>query len=173
MCKIILEDRFTSHQKITFLIFIGAPFLIGIFSLSVLSNLNYKGFLMLFVLGMIYLFLISIAFLKRGFIKLNSKLYLGSFFLGKLLFKKEIDISNTPKIAILKFKKSQKFAWFSVAKPDLADAFDTFEINILNDKHTKRHPIIFLKNKGNVAPTIDFLTSNFDLKNEVYSPDFD
>ncbi len=175
MTKIVLEDRFTTHQKITFLLYIGAPFIIGIFTLmrmSLNSNLNYKGYLILIILLVIYLFLILIAFLKRGFVKINSKLYKSSFFRGKLIFKKEIDISKTPKIAILQFKKSQKLAWFSIAKPDLATEFNTFEINFLNDKHTKRERILDLKNKDNVEPVIAFLTTNFDLKNEVYSPDF-
>ncbi|PHS67021.1 MAG: hypothetical protein COB12_05015 [Flavobacterium sp.] len=171
MDKIILEDRFTTHQKITFLIYIGAPFLIGIFSLLKL-NLNIKGFLILMLLLIIYSFLISISFSKRGFLKIKSDLYLGFFFFGKLFFKKKIDISRTPKIAILKFKKSQKLAWFSVAKPDLATEFKSFEINILNNKHTRREPIIILKDEKNVDPAISFLTSNFSLKNEVYSPDF-
>ena len=175
MNKIVLEDRFTTHQKITFLLYIGAPFIIGIFSLirmSLNSNLNYKGYLMLVILLAIYFLLISIAFLKRGFVKINSKLYKGSFFRGKLISKKEIDITKTPKMAILKFNKSQKLAWFSAAKPDLATDFNTFEINFLNDNHTKRKRILDLKNKDNVEPVIIFLTTNFDLKNEVYSPDF-
>jgi hypothetical protein len=171
MNKIILEDRFTTHQKITFLIYIGAPFLIGIFSLLNL-NLNIKGFFILMLLLIIYSFLISISFSKRGFLKIKSDLYLGLYFLDKLFYKKKIDISKTPKIAILKFKKSQKLAWFSVAKPDLATEFNSFEINILNNKHTKREAIMVLKDEKNVKPAISFLISNFPLKNEVYSPDF-
>ena len=175
MDKIILEDRFTTHQKITFLLYIGAPFIIGIVGLirmSLNSNLNYKGYLALIILLIIYFLLISIAFLKRGFIKINSNLYRGSFFREKLFFKKRIDISKTHKVAVLKFKKSQKLAWFSAAKPDLATEFNSFEINILNDKHTKRESIIDLKKKDNVERTINFLTTNFDLKSEVFSPDF-
>lgn len=175
MDKIILEDRFTTHQKITFLLFIGAPFVIGIVALlrmGLKSNLNYKGYLALIIFLIIYSLLISIAFLKRGFVKINSNLYRGSFFRQKLIFKKRIDISKTPKVAVLKFKKSQKLAWFSAAKPDLATEFNSFEINILNDKHTKRESIIDIKKKDSVERTIYFLTTNFDLKSEVFSPDF-
>ena len=89
-----------------------------------------------------------------------------------MFIKKRIDISKTPKVAILKFKKSQKFAWFSAAKPDLATAFNSFEINILNDNHTKHKSIIALKKQDNVERAIKFLTTNFDLKNEVFSPNF-
>jgi len=175
MEKIILEDRFTTHQKISFLLYIGAPFIILIVTLlrmALSSNLNYKGYLALIIFLIIYSFLISIAFLKRGFVKINSNLYRGSFFREKLFFKKRIDISKTPKVAVLKFRKSQKLAWFSVARPDLATEFNSFEINILNDKHTKRESIIDLRKKDNVEQTINFLTTNFDLKYEVFSPDF-
>lgn len=175
MNKIVLEDRFTTHQKITFLLYIGAPFIICIFALlksAINSHLNSLGYLILMLFLLIYFFLISIAFLKRGFAKINSKLYKASFFRDTLIFKKEIDISKTPKLAILKFKKSQKFAWFSIAKPDLATDYDTFEINFLNENHTKREQILDLKNKNNIDPTIAFLTANFNLTHEIYSPDF-
>jgi hypothetical protein len=171
MNKIILEDRFTTHQKITFLLYLGAPFIIGIVSLTQI-NLNFKGYLAVIVFVTVYIFLVATAFLKRGFIKINSNLYRGSFFRGKLFFKKRIDISKTPKIAILQFKKSQKLAWFSTARPDLATEFNSFEINILNERHTKREPILDLKNKDNVERTVNFLTANFDFKSEIYSPNF-
>ncbi|WP_159949981.1 hypothetical protein [Polaribacter septentrionalilitoris] len=171
MKKIILEYRFTNHQKITFLLYLGAPFLIKIFFLFK-NNLSPKDYLILSLCIICYLFLISIAFLKRGFLKRNSNLYIGSFFLGELFFKKRIDISKTPKLAVLKFRKSQKLAWFSDAKPDLADIYKTFEINILNERHTKRESILNLKKKEYVKPTIEFLSSNFDLKYEKYNPNF-
>ena len=76
------------------------------------------------------------------------------------------------KESLNKFRKSQKLAWFSGAKPDLAVEYKSFEINILNDRHTKREPILDLKKKENVEPTIQFLTSNFDLKYEKYNPNF-
>ena len=103
MNKIILEDRFTTHQKITFLLYIGAPFIIVIIALlrkALNSSLNHKGYLALLIFLIFYAVLISIAFLKRGFIKINSNLYRGSFFREKLFFKKRIDISKTHKVAV-------------------------------------------------------------------------
>ena len=112
------------------------------------------------------------AYLKRGLIKINSKLYKGSFFSGKLFFKTQIDISEKSKVSILKFRKSQKLAWFSIAKPDLATEFDSFEVNILNDNHTNRLPILDLKGENKIEPVIEFLNSKFGLKIEEYSPNF-
>lgn len=175
MEKIILENRFTIHQKITILLFIGAPFIIsivGLLKMGFNSNLNYKGYLVLLLFLLLYFFLISIAFSKRGFINVHSDLYRGLFFREKLFLKKRINISDKPKLAVLKFKKSQKLAWFSIANPDLATEFNSFEINILNDKHTKREVIMELRIEDNVHRTVDFLTTNFDLRNETYSPDF-
>ncbi|MFY0604256.1 MAG: hypothetical protein JXQ93_09915 [Flavobacteriaceae bacterium] len=171
MKKIILEYRFTNHQKITFLIYLGAPFLIIIF-LLLRNSQNATDYIILSLCFICYAFLISIAFLKRGLLKMNSYLYKGSFFLGILFFKTQIDISKTPKIAVLKFRKSRKLAWFSDAKPDLAVEYNSFEINILNDSHTKRKPILDLKKKENIELTTNFLISNFDLKYENYNPKF-
>ena len=175
MNQVVLEDRFTNHQKLIILVAIGLPFLLGIYELGGMalnSNLNINGYLVLVILIFIYSGLIIIAFLKRGFVKINSELYTGSFFREKLILKKRVDLSNTPKVAILKFKKAQKLAWVSIANPDLATEFNAFEINFLNDRHTKRKPILTLKKEANIEPTIKFLTENFDLENEAYSPRF-
>ena len=169
--KIILENRFTTHQKISLLLYIGAPFIISIFALARI-DLNYKGYLMLTLFILIYGLIICLSFTKRGFIKYNSDLYRGLFFKDKLILKKRIDLTDRPKISILKHRKSQKLAFFSAARPDLATEFNSFDINILNDKHTKREEIMSLKDNTNVEKTIQFLTSNFNLKNEIFSPDF-
>lgn len=172
MDKIILEDRYTGFQKVSFLFFIGAPILLIIYGLLTL-NLSFQGYIVLTIAIAIYVFIVCIAFLKRGFISIKSKLYRGSFFRGKLFFKSHIDISKTPKVAVLKFKKIQKFAFFSVARPDLGSGFNAFEINILNERHTKREEIIMLRDEKNVKPCLDFLTSNFNLEHEVFSPNFE
>ncbi|QXP71754.1 hypothetical protein H0I29_06650 [Polaribacter sp. R2A056_3_33] len=171
MKKIILEYRFTNHQKIIFLLYLGAPFLFKIFLLF-RNNINIENYLILSICVICYTFLISIAFLKRGFFTKNSNLYKGSFFLGKLFFKTRIDISDKSKITILKFRKSQKLSWFSGANPDLTVEHSSFEVNILNEMHTKREPILDLKRKESVETTTKFLTTNFDLKYEKYNPNF-
>ena len=171
--KIILEERFTTHQKISLILYIGAPFIVSIFYLSIsIIDLNIKGYLMLTILILIYGFIILLSFSKKGFLKIKSNLYRGLFFRDKLIFRKRIDLKDRPKISILKFRKTQKLAFFSAARPDLATEFNSFEINILNDKHTKREEIVTLRNIRNAENTIDFLELNFDLKNEIFSPDF-
>ena len=67
---------------------------------------------------------------------------------------------------------SQKMAWFSNAKPDLANEFDTFNVTLLNNKHTYKELLISLRNDNNSNKAIRFLASEFKLIEEVYSPDF-
>lgn len=185
MNKIILEDRFTNHQKTMFILYVGAPIVIVIIKLlqsignptnfnipelsELGSNTNYGIIIGLILL---YLFLISIAFLKRGFIEKTSNLYIGFFFRGRLYFKKKIDISKRSALCTLKFKSSRKYAWFSAAKPDLANTFYRHEINLLNEMHTRRDPIISLMKKSNAEKAIQFLAANFPLKEEKYNPRF-
>ena len=171
MSAIILEDRFSTHKKIHFLLFIGSPF-IAIFAGLIMLELNFIGYLFVLLCLLGYASIVVIAFLKRGFVKINSRLYRASFFAGRLIFKTKIDISDTPNISILTFNKSQNLAWFSVAKPNLADASKVYEINILNDRHTHRKPILNLLCRKNAENAILYLSSNFELKDGIYQPDF-
>lgn len=119
MEKIVLEYRFTNHQKITFLLYIGAPFLIRLI-LELGEKSSLKSYLIILFCILVYTFLITVALLRRGLMKIDSSLYKGSFFREKLFFKTKIELSGKSKIAILKLKKAQKLAWFSDAKPDLS-----------------------------------------------------
>lgn len=84
--NIILEDRFTTHQKITILLYMGAPFIILIVKLIMeCADLSYFGFLVLVVLSIIYSIMVCISFTKRGFVKVKSNLYRGLFFRQKLI----------------------------------------------------------------------------------------
>lgn len=76
------------------------------------------------------------------------------------------------KVSVLKFRRKQKFAFFTSANPDLSQRFNFFDICLLNEKHTRRQTVISLKNEENAQKAIGFLTANFNLKFEVYSPDF-
>ncbi len=173
MPRLLLEDRFTTHKKIHFLLYIGTPFIYIFVQLSLMLNeLSIIGYLIWIFSVLGYGFIFMLAFLKRGFIKIESALYRGSFFYGKLIFKKKIELSKTPKVSILSFNKVQNLAWFSAAKPNLSNSSNVFEINILNTKHTERKPILNLLKRENAEKAIEFLTSNFELQNETYSPDF-
>ena len=63
-------------------------------------------------------------------------------------------------------------AWFSNAKPDLSQNFTSFDITLLNNKHTSKTHLTSTRNELNAKKAIEFLASEFDLKEEIYSPDF-
>ncbi|QKX03481.1 hypothetical protein HN014_00625 [Aquimarina sp. TRL1] len=170
--EIVLESRFTIHQKIHIILSIGAPFIIIIFLLIVNMPLNFLGYLVLLGFMSLYTLLVCLALTKRGLLKVNDNLYRGLYFRKKLILKKKIDLTHKTKVSILKFKRSQKMAWFTVANPDLSTVFNSFDVTLLNDKHTIKDPLVSLNSNDLAEKSIEFLEQNFDLKFEIYSPDF-
>ncbi len=168
MKKKILEYRFTILQKMMLLIVVGL-FWLTIQSLItgvITSHPMVNAFV--FITG--YAVLVVLAFSKRGFVVVDGQLFKAQFFVRIVISKSQIDMSKYPKLSVLKFRKTRKLPWFSVAQPDASVDFNSFEINILNEKHTQRNVLMDLKNKKNVNPTIDFLTSNTGLTFENYNP---
>lgn len=155
-----------------FLLYITVPFVLSLVKLWQLNLLNSLGYLVVFILTPLYLFLVTIAFLKRGFIEKNDQLFIGSFFGGKLYFKKKIDISKRSGLCVLKFKSSRKYVFFSLADPDLAHSFYRHEVNLVNELHTRRDPVMSLLKKENTEKASEFLTTHFPLKREKYNPRF-
>jgi hypothetical protein len=135
-------------------------------------DLNSKGYLILLIFILIYTAMVCLAFTKRGLLKQNSDLYRGLYFMNKLILKKKISLNDKSKVAILKFKRNQKLAWFSAAQPDMASEFNAFDITLLNNKHTQKEILVSLSNEAICKATIDYLESEFNLKHEIYSPDF-
>lgn len=111
-------------------------------------------------------------FSKNGLMTSNDKFYTVYTFRGLVLFKKSRNLSNKNSFAILKLRKSQKLAFFTPANPDWSHSFDTFDIALLNSKHTEKDIIISLKNQDNADKASDFLKKHSHLTLEVYSPDF-
>ncbi len=169
--NLLLENRFTSHQQTHIILSIGAPLLIIIFKLSQ-STPSFYVHLQLFGFSLLYIVLFCLAFTKRGLININNNLYRGLYFRKQLILKKKIDITNKTKIAVLKFKRRQKMAWFSAARPDLDTIYNHFDITLLNDKHTVKEKLISLEKEKFVDLSIEFLEQNFCLVYEQYSPDF-
>lgn len=169
--EIILESRFTTHQKIHMTLYIGGPLIFIIFSMM-RTYLNNMGLFILLMFILIYLSLMCLAFTKRGLLKKEDKLYRGLYFFRKLILKKKIDLTDKPKVSILKFNRRQKMGWFSAARPDLSLAFNALDINLLNEKHTRRETLISLTNDEKATEAINFLENEFNLIHERYSPDF-
>ncbi len=170
MHKIALESRYSLHQKVMLFGFSFIAFT-GFFNL-ISENLNMLGYLIAFLFFTLSIYFLALAFSKKGLLKRGQKLYKTSSFLGFIIFRRKISIIERPIVSILKFKKKQKFAFVSSANPDQSETFNSFEIFVLNQRHTKRDSVIYFKKKENADKAIDFLTTNFPLKHEIFSPDF-
>ncbi len=110
--------------------------------------------------------------MKKGMVMDNQGIYVGYFSWNKLIFKDPITLLNISAVSILKFKRRQRGAYLSVANPEFSVSFNTFEIYMLNEKHTTKNKILTLRNEEKAKQTIEFITRNSNLKHEIYSPDF-
>ncbi|MEM7381742.1 MAG: hypothetical protein AAF361_11170 [Bacteroidota bacterium] len=102
---------------------------------------------------------------KNGIYK---AVFLGQF----LLIKQKIKLQDKVACSILKFRKSQKYSFFSAARPDLAHEFNAFDVYLLNQRHTRKLKILSLKKEEKSQMAINFLMEHTGLKHEIYSPDF-
>ncbi len=169
--KLILESRFTNHQKTHIILTIGGlPLIVIIYSIVLGHNSTHQ--LITAISTIIYIVLICLAFTKKGLFKKGETLYRGLFFNKKIILCKKFDLTDKSKVSILKFRKTQKMAWFSDAKPDLGTNFISLDITLLNNKHTQKELLISLRKENKSKRTIEFLNKNFNLKEEIYSPDF-
>lgn len=121
---------------------------------------------------LVLIVLIATTFSKKGFVVIDKALYKGIFVRKKLIYCQKIDLNNKPVFAILIFRKIQKFAFLTVANPDMSHGFNGFDVYLLNEKHTEKERIMSLKSELNSQKAIDFITLYTNLKHEVYSPDF-
>lgn len=162
MEKLILEYRLTNHQKLV--LSLVPAILLFFITEMLLHSLNFRGYLFVFLCALLFIFLIGIIFSRRGLVSKDNKLCLGVFYFNTLIFKKKIDLNEWTKISILKFNRRQKLAFFTSANPDLSEQFNSFDVCLLNNKHTRRRVLISLKNEENAQNAIRFLKKKFQFK---------
>lgn len=168
--KLPLEASFNLHQK---MIIMGLSLLPAMFVVELSGrNMNWKGYLILVIFLSLFFYLISLAFSRKGLIKKDQKLYKAKIFNGVTLYQNRVDLTDRPVVSILKFRKSQKLIWFSMAKPDLGKTFNSFEVFVLNQRHIKRDSVMFFQNEETAKKAIEFLTTDFPLRHELFSPNF-
>lgn len=169
--KFSREQAFTLHQKIMLIGFSAMAFFIFIELINI--NLTMAGNFITFLFFFISLFFLALAFSEKTLIKINDKLYKGKSIFGVVIHRKNVKLTDRSVVSILKFKKNQKFAFVSAASPDQTEAFNSFELFVLNKNHTKRDSVLYFRNEENADEAIDFLSSDFPLKKEIFSPNFD
>ena len=167
---LILEDAFNGNVKLYiylfFLFIICIPFIIIVKSQGWIQIIAIFVFIACLFLG------ISTIYIKKGFVKNNKGIHIGYFSLGKLLILEPIGLINRNKVSILKFKRRQRAAFVSIANPEFSEQFNSFEIYLLNEKHTIKEKVLSLKSDKKAKSAIEFLTKNSKLIYEIYSPDF-
>ena len=166
---LILGSRFSSHQKTHILLYLATPLLIISVSLIIQSQ-SLNGFIVGILILLLCVFVISIAYARKGLVEKNGNLYRCIFLDRQLLIKKKINQKDKLDFSVLKFKKSQKMAWFSTARPDLGTGFDTFDITLLNKDHTKKDLMISVKKEEYADLVVEFLKKNSTLNHNSYQP---
>jgi hypothetical protein len=176
--QIILDYQLEFRQRKNLLILNISLLLIflGIFSLEISSNVM--------VFQMIFGFILSISFpllfLKKGLSTKNKELYYCYFLFEKKLFQQKINLENLTLYSTLKFNKSPDYAYFigmyrtptRNIDQSMQYSYKSFEIHLLNKKHTYKKKIIILQSEEFNEKTVSFIKENLNLKYEKYSPIF-
>ena len=174
MKRLPLESNLSFQQKIHISIFIA----LGLFMLYRLCLLIFffkistVGYLIMTTIFAATAFFVVLFFSKKGLAESDGRIFNGIFLGNLLIIKRKIDLTDKTACSILKFRKSQKYSFFSAARPDLAHGFNGFDVYLLNKRHTHKTRLLSLKKEENSKRAMDFLTQNTELKNEIYSPDF-
>lgn len=165
-----LESNFSIYQKLQ--LSFGALFSFFVIFILSFSDLNFLGYAVLLIFIFLFIFLLILIFQKIGLLNIDNKLYFAYFIRDKVIYKYEVDLLNKTAFSISKTKKSQKLAFVSAAKPDMASQFSDFTFYLLNDRHTKKDYLVSIVKEENVEKIISFLNENFNLKHESYNPRF-
>lgn len=170
---IVLEDRFTFHQRMFTLLALGGPFLYVCMDLWLVESLTLTGKSIFMFCLIFYICLFLFLHLDRGFQGKNDDLYRTSFFFNIPVFRTKINVKDDVKVTFLKKKIFRKYAFISIARPDWGKEKWYYEIYLLNENHTKKDFLLRLESEENVEDAIDFLNENFNLVFEEYHPKFE
>lgn len=167
---LILENAFDSNIKLYIYIFFLFP--LGLSLVGVIESTGWIQVLAIFAFIVILFAGISVWIIKKGLVKNKKGIHIGYFTWEKLLFLEPIGILGKSSVSILKFKRRGRAAFTSIANSDFSEAFNTFEIYLLNEKHTVKEKVLTLKTQEKADSAISFMTEQSRLVFELYSPDF-
>ena len=179
--RIILEGAFKGNAKFyLYLIYviIFLPLVVTLPQIMFLNSFSQEGswniaiWIMVIAIITLLAFAIIIFPLKKGLYVNHSDLFVGYFTWGKLFYKQKVDLNQAKATSILKFRRRQRGAYMSLANPEYSTTFNSFEVYVLNERHTKRSLLISLKKENNAKKALEFVVGNTELTKEIYSPDF-
>lgn len=168
--QIILESAFKGNVKfyiyLFFLMTLCLPFVIIVKSYGMIQVLGVLFFSLILFVG------ISIFFIKKGIIKDGNGLQIGYFSWRKLIYTEPISLMNMQVVTLLNFRKKRREFHTDVTSPDFSVSSNSFEIYLLNNKHTVKRKVIVLNSEDKANAAMDFLSKHSKLRHEIYSPDF-
>lgn len=177
MKEIIIESKYSIHQKLMFVLMFFFTFLIGGSHIILIilglydeldENIVYKIIYPLLFPFSFYIFILF--FSKQGIVINRDSLFYSQFFFGKPFSKKEIKLNGITDTSILTYDIHQKFAFFSAAKPDLAEKVSIKKVFLLNEKHTKKELVLSTKKIESAKKIIEEINAEFNFKFKNYSP---
>ena len=177
MKKIIIESKYSIHQKLMFILMFFFTFLIGGSHIILIvlglydqfdENIVYKIVYPLLFPFSIYIFILF--FSKQGILIEKDSLFYSQFFFDRPFSKKEIKLNGITDTSILTYNIQQKFAFFSAAKPDLAENVSIKKVFLLNEKHTKKEFVLSTKKIESANKIIEEINKEFNFKFKKYSP---
>lgn len=115
-----------------------------------------------------YIFILL--FSKQGVVINNGELKYAEFIFGKVFTKKEINLNGITDISILTMSASQKFAFVSAAKPDLAASIVLNKVCLLNENHSKKILVFSTKKRLFAEKIVNEIKKEFNYNFRKYSP---
>ncbi len=177
MKKIIIGSKYSIHQKLMFVLMFFFTFLIGGSHIIIIilglydqldENIVYKIIYPLLFPFSFYIFILF--FSKQGIVIDKGFLFYSQFFFGKPFSKKEIKLNGITDTSILTYDIQQKFAFFSAAKPDLAEKTSIKKVFLLNENHSKKELVLSTKKIEFAEKIADEINAKFNFKFKKYSP---
>jgi len=115
------------------------------------------------------IFYLIISNIRIVFLHDNNQILKGFALFNQCFYKKQINLINWKKITILNSKKSLSNSHKGNGHEVY---FHTYDLTLLNEKHTKKKRIIIFDNAESAEELITFFTNHSSLKREIYCPDF-
>ncbi|MEP2990924.1 MAG: hypothetical protein ABJM06_08475 [Gilvibacter sp.] len=166
---IVLENRYRAHQRVVLISLSVISFLFVINSVNDTGDLTGPWVTGFFLILSVYL--ACLAFAKKGLLRRGEKLYKTISFGKVLLFKTNVPFQNRKVISVLNFGKRYRFSFIPSGGESKGESELVYELFLLSDDHMQRDPIIYLDQDEKSDLAVNFLTKNFELRYEDFSPE--
>ncbi|SEE67180.1 hypothetical protein SAMN04487765_3723 [Tenacibaculum sp. MAR_2010_89] len=174
MKKIIINSKFTSHQKLMLFLFfiftfgIGVLYLLGLIPSEEMNTKRSDYIAIAFLPISVYIF--ALFFSKQGVVIKERKLKYSQFIFGFPFLMKNIELTNITDVSVLSSSGAQKFAFVSAGNPDLAVSSEIYKIVLLNENHSSKFLLMITRKKDLAEKMANGLSKELHLEYNIYSP---